>query len=85
MEFVKIKGDIFAIDAIISVRKVRNAPTGIDNVERGWVVRVTPESMAFPPDPKHCTIWASEEEVQPVLEALERRMKPDETQSQANS
>lgn len=83
MQFVKIKGDVFAVDAIISVRRVRNAPTGEDNVKRGFVVRVTAESMAFPPDPKHCTIWCSEEEVQPVLAVLEERMSHLETQPQS--
>ena len=65
----KLRGDYYALSAILAVKHNRKPSVGADQVPRAWVVRITTEAAG---DPKFSTLWASDEEIAPLLAVLEK-------------
>ncbi len=78
VKFVEIKGGYFNLSAILSVRKAPKR-TGTDGVTRNWIIQVTPYSIGGSMNPKHSSLWCSDEEVTEVLAAIKGTMVMEKT------
>lgn len=67
--FFKLRGSFYARSAIIIVRRNDKPSVGKDGVERHWVITLSPDAVN---DPKYRAVWASDEEVVPLIECLEQ-------------
>jgi hypothetical protein len=71
--FFKIGTDYFARSEIKSVRQLKTpSPDRDGGPDRTWIVTVTPESVGG--DPRYSKIWVTEEQVAPILVALEEEV-----------
>ncbi len=66
--FFRIRDAYIARSAILMVKRNQRVSVGKDGVERVWVVTLCAETSS---DPRYRSIWASEEEIAPLLEMLE--------------
>ena len=66
--FFQIRGAYYARSAIMAVKRIDKTSVGRDNVQRNWIITLSPDVV---PDPKYRQVWASDDEAAELVEMLE--------------
>ena len=66
--FFKLRGNFYARPAILTVKHNEKPSIGKDDVARNWVIKLNWEAAG---DPRFSTLFASDEEIAPLLAVLE--------------